>query len=429
MQQLTPARLRAQQRQPAAASRTQARNASAKARDFRPRRLSVIPGIRRTGGSRQCPCLPPAPALPNPGRLKRRSPAILTPLNRAPTTGGEPGWGGGTARHSTRRGEPNRAIPPVPIPCLAQPRPARPSPGAPQALPGRAPRIPRSAPSSSSSHPPPDSAPPSPAAAGRLPAARPRPPPGAAQGTAGPGRAGPGSRPRLAPSRAEPRAHQDEGAAHRLRDALPQLGGRARLAEPLRELPHFRHGDMVRAERCGAAPNRRLLPPSLPAGGRAGAAGRGRERGGPLLGPPRHGPALSPLQVPPRGRLLPPSISAHPSCSGRQSPDRARRRGGAPRPQHGRGGCSPRRGSREAAAVRSAAGAGAHGKGSQALGEVSGHLSQREPEAARFIGGSGGLHAALPKVRPGCTSRAPVRPSWIQDKILLLSSSRLQGLL
>lgn len=63
--------------------------------------------------------------------------------------------------------------------------------------------------------------------------------------------------------------HQREGASHRLRDALPKLGGRARLAEPLRELPHFRHGDMVRADPSRAGPRRGLLPPS---------AGRGRAR-------------------------------------------------------------------------------------------------------------------------------------------------------
>lgn len=61
--------------------------------------------------------------------------------------------------------------------------------------------------------------------------------------------------------------HQHERASHRLRNALPQLGGRARLAEPLRELPHFRHGDMVRADPSRAGPRRGLLPPS---------AGRGR---------------------------------------------------------------------------------------------------------------------------------------------------------
>lgn len=42
-----------------------------------------------------------------------------------------------------------------------------------------------------------------------------------------------------------PDPHQPRRAAHRLRDALPQLGRRAGLAQPLGELAHFGHGRLV----------------------------------------------------------------------------------------------------------------------------------------------------------------------------------------
>lgn len=257
----------------------------------------------------------PAPitqALTNPRREKCRLPAILMCLNGPQpgtvTAGGKRGGRCDSVTQHTRRGTQRANSAPVlffpisaaPCPSLAQRFPAstQPCPAHPPLSPAPTGLCPFSIPCPASSfsssrtlrtpcptlpllQPPPPVQPRTAAPAGRE---LPKVPPG---------RAGLGLPAAAPPSPELRRAHQDEGAPHRLRDALPQLGRRARLTEPLGELPHFRHGDMVRADRSEP----RVLPPSLPAGGRGGAgrsrwAGTGRA----LVGPPR--PPARPRFVP-----------------------------------------------------------------------------------------------------------------------------------
>lgn len=264
---------------------------------------------------------------------------------------------------------------PHPLPCPA-------APSSSQTLPRRALRIPRAAkprPSSALAPGPlPLPLPASPAQLCPLPAL-----PGSSRCRPAP--SGAGARP--LPGAA--RAHQDEGAAHRLRHALPQLGRRARLAEPLRELPHFRHGDMIRSAPSQTEPR---APFALPRCRRAGAAGpgrggrsRGAGPGGSPLCPAPPGPALSLLQV------------------ARSAP----RHGESPGAPPGQRACSSDPAS----------------EGTACRGSAEGRGLELQNNGARGMGHRAAWYNDLPAL-PG----VPARLSWIQDKSFLLSISVLVNL-